>query len=186
MRTKRRMLLVLPGMLVIVALLLWGLLLSARATHRDSLTAWTHVASACPVDETSQQKYDSHVHVLKFKGNETGSIFARCNIAARKIDVGGDALALEVTYTDPDGPGTTYQVRALLRRVRRTDGANFLVTEFNSNNFPASPKAQTHFVTIDHHFAFDQNAYYVEFRLTRNSSAQNPAAAVVAIVGKIL
>ena len=115
---------VLSGMLVTIALLLSGLLLSASSTPKANFTAWSHVGSACPVDETSLGKYDAHVHVLKFKESATGDIFARCNIDALESISGGDALALEVTYTDPDGPGTTYRVRALLRRVRRSDGAN--------------------------------------------------------------
>ncbi len=181
MLTKRN-LFVFQGTFIATLLLCCCLFISASMAKQPAFTAWSHVGSACSVDETSQNKYDSHVHVFKFKGDSTGSIYGRCNIAGLK-KVGGDALYLQVTYTDSDGPGNDYQVRALLRSVNSKDGSNSLVTEFDSNDFSANPNAQRNDVRIDHNFDFDNNAYYVEFRLSRNKTAHNPAAAIVRIVG---
>ncbi len=172
------------GMIITVAVLLG--LLSSNSAQADGSTYWTGVGSGFTMDETSRKKYNSHVHTLKYKGKKKNSIFGRINIAKfHDVSLPGDGTIMEVAYRDQDGPGTDYQVRVLLRKVRRTDDANFLVTDFDSNNFAASNNTQIRRVTVSDSLDDENFAYYVEVRMFRIDSANNPVLSTIRIFGAI-
>jgi hypothetical protein len=183
MTTKLRWIRLVGGrtLLATGALLLSPLSMIGSAQYDRGI--WTHVASACAVDEASLTKYDQHVSVLGFKGANIGTLVARCNVENLPLEQMFEYPLLEVTYKDPDGFGTTFQVRAMLIMANET--GTFKIAEFDSNNFPASPNFQRQAVSYSHTFDFAANAYYIDIRVTRNSTAESPTAAIVRLLSVI-
>lgn len=138
---------------------------------------WTHTANTCAIDNTDLDEYDASSASLRFNGHSRGSLVARCNVTNLRSD-GGDPGwgTLEVLYRDRDGSDPNDQVR--VRLVRIGSGGNFTtVTEFDSNNFPETPEPTLRSVGITHTFDFSNGAYYIELRVSRDSthSQDDPA-----------
>jgi hypothetical protein len=143
-------------------------------------SVWTHVASACAVDEGSAASYEVNAGRFKVKTGATlpATVIARCNVT-NPLDSGLDPYWdwLEVTYRDPDGTGTDSQVRALLYRVSNATGGVFLLATFDSNAF-ASTTDNTEGILFGGTLDFDNYAYFVEIRV-RRSGSDDPTMSIV-------
>jgi hypothetical protein len=186
----------------------------ARAQEiRFSNGAWTHVASACTVDEQSPG-HSLGGAGLSFAASRTGEILARCNVtnllqSAADTEGCSDCQwnTLEVVYRDPDGAASGNQVTVSLHEVSNTGLAEVpvtivdpltgrpvavfdpsLVVQFNSNAAGGATAAvQTRSVDFSHDFNFEDNAYYVLLRVRRNlaSTGNNPAVFVVRLLRRV-
>jgi len=148
---------------------------NAKATHVQEGTVWTHVASACAVDEASDTRYDANLSSLQHRGTETGEILARCNVVnPEQFDMASSsAHSLQVNFQDPDGAENAYRVLVRLNRASNAGPTQVLAT-FDSNA-PEIPVGPTEgFANFDHHFDFVSNAYYVTLRVIRSNTAQRP------------
>ena len=147
---------------------------------------WTHVASSCAIDESSDTKYAVNGAELGYNSTSTGYIYARCNV----VNPDGGASfwnALDVVYRDPDGTATSNQVYVVLYRVSNSTGGRSTIATFNSNGFAGSSTAQHRESLFTHTFNWVSYAYYVEIRLYRSAtgSTNNPAAFIVRLVETI-
>lgn len=143
-----------------------------------SATVWTHVPSTCTPDEASTGRYDVHVSSFKHATGATGQIVTRCNVVDLPEFGVGEFPVLEVVYKDSDGIATGQQVLVDLIEAR-PDGSTSIMARFNSNAFPGSAATQRHFIAFTRSFNFHQNAYYVDVRVTRTSTATAPSASTV-------
>lgn len=143
-----------------------------------SATVWTHVPSTCTPDEASTGRYDVHVSSFKHATGATGQIVTRCNVVDLPEFGVGEFPVLEVVYKDSDGIATGQQVLVDLIEAR-PDGSTSIMARFNSNAFTGSAAAQRHFIAFTRTFNFHQNAYYVDVRVTRSSTATAPSASTV-------
>jgi hypothetical protein len=145
---------------------------------------WTHVASACAVDEGSTAKYDVNAARLRVKTAATlpATVVARCNVANPRDD-GGDPgwNWLEVVYRDPDGIATGSQVKALLYRVSNATGGVSLLTTFDSNEFPATAD-NTARALFGGSLDFYNYAYFVELQVKRSDTANDPTISIVRLL----
>ncbi len=150
----------------------------------EFLPAWTHVASACAVDEASLSKFASSGPNFTFMGTNISDIgrapipiIARCNVL-NPLDGGNPQWsALIVGFDDPDATGAVHRVTAALRRVSRFTGSVSTVASFNSNgnNLLSNPSGRREaLVQFNHNFDFEGNEYYVELGLTRTATSGNP------------
>jgi len=147
-------------------------------------TVWTHVPSACAPDEASMGRYDAHVSAFKHAPGATGQIVTRCNVVdLPEFGIGGTPV-LQASYRDSDGPGANEQVLVDLIQAR-PDGLTTILARLNSNNFGASAGTQTQRVPFNHAFDFERNAYYVEIRVTRGTTAPAPAASTVRLTSVV-
>ena len=163
-----------------------------------SAGAWTHVASACTPDDDSID-YEFDGAGVSFPGSVTGDITLRCNVT-NVMDPDFPWHILEVVYRDPDGSGTTNQVKVTLHKVSldgtaedvvtvidpvtrrpRSFGDPSLIATLDSNTGTSSTSStQVRTVGFNHSFNFAENAYYVKITVKRNEgSTTNPAAFVV-------
>lgn len=163
--------------------------------------AWTQVASACTPDEDSID-YQMGGAGVSFPGSVTGEITLRCNIT-NVMDLDFPWNTLEVVYRDPDGSGTTNQVKVTLHKVGLNGTAestittidpvtrrpllNFdpsLLATLDSNAVAsATSSTQVHTVGLNHGFDFTENAYYVKVKVKRSEgSTTNPAAFVIRLL----
>ena len=163
--------------------------------------AWTQVASACTPDEDSIDYQFSGAGV-SFPNSITGEITLRCNIT-NVMDLDFPWNTLEVVYRDPDGNGTTNQVKVTLHKVGLDGTAETSVTRidpitrrplslidpslietFDSNTVAsATSSTQVHTVELNHSFDFTENAYYVKVKVKRSEgSTTNPAAFVIRVL----
>jgi hypothetical protein len=134
--------------------------------YLDRLPAWTHVGSACAVDEGSLDKFNFASATLSFKSFKSGTVVARCNVL-NPLDVGNpDWNGLIVDYRDPDGKGTAYRVRALLKSLLRSTGSTSTIATFDSNAFATTTRVE-HLKTFTHTFDFLKYEYYVEIWIDR-------------------
>ena len=164
--------------------LLMTLLRPASASHLSQGT-WAHAVNACAIDEANVGQYQVGVSFLSHEATATGPLIARCNVENLPIDP-GDVLGLELVYRDQDGPGTAYSVSARLLATTNS-GSVVQIAVVNSNTGPVSTSFQrSQIATFSHDLNFANNAYYVEIIVSRNNTAQAPAAAIVRIVGLIL
>ena|SRR5712691_1463499 len=138
---------------------------------------WTQTANSCAIDNTDLDEFDPNSANLRFNGHSRGSLVARCNVTNLRSD-GGDPgwTTLEVLYRDRDGSDPNDQVR--VRLIRIGSGGNFTtIAEFDSNDFPETPEPARESVTFAHTFDFTNGAYYVELKVSRDSthSQDDPA-----------
>lgn len=155
-------------------------LLASGEAHAAGI--WTHVASACAVDEASAAKYDVNAARFKVKtGQQPATVVARCNVTNPQDD-GSDPWwnTLEVTYRDPDGTGAGSQVKALLYRVTNATGGVVLIGTFDSNAY-ATTGDYTARVLVGGaaDFDFDNYAYFVEIQVKRSDTANDPTISIV-------
>lgn len=144
---------------------------------------WTHVASACVVHDGSTAIAHTSTSRLLHAANQTGTIYARCNVTNPE-DNGGDTEwdRLEVVYTDNDGclsdnPGVT----AILWRVNNINGGIREIATLESKDFcEVGPQRQR--VSFSHTFNFTAYSYYVELQVRRNVAAGPNSVVNVAVV----
>ena len=144
---------------------------------------WTHVATSCTLDEDSTALAEFTAARITFKANQTGTISARCNVTNPRDD-GGDPVwtALEAAYTDPDGNGSAYSVKAILRRVSNTTGGIMDRGTFNSNAFDDRGPI-VHQVALDSGlFDFYTYAYYVQIEIRRSNTNANPTVSLLRLL----
>jgi len=158
-------------------------LLASGEAHAAGI--WTHVASACAVDESSTAKYEMTAGRFKFKSGQTGTIYARCNVTNPQDD-GTDPWwnQLEVVYRDPDGIAAGSQVKATLYRVYNSNGGvSSAGTAFDSNTLAATSdnKGTTPAGGISD-FNFTDYAYFVQLQVTRSSTASDPTVSIVRLL----
>lgn len=160
-------------------------LLASSEAHAAGI--WTHVASACEVDESSTAKYEMTAARFKFKSGQTGTIYARCNVTNPQDD-GSDPWwnQLEVVYRDPDGIAAGSRVKALLYRVTNATGGVVLVGTFDSNTLAATGdnKGDAPAGGVSD-FNFTNYAYFVELQVTRSSTASDPTVSIVRLLETI-
>jgi len=168
------------------------LLLSAVDTHAqqliESLPAWTHVASACSVDEANLSKYSFNFADFGFKSgavSDVGAfgfalpITARCNVV-NPLDSGNPSWnTLIVGYRDPDGPGIKYQVIVRLRRLSRFTGGVSTVATYNSNLVPLTARGEGFVQFSSTSFDFLKNEYFVEINVSRTDTNADPVVYMV-------
>lgn len=152
--------------------------LSALAPQVQAVDGeWTAVAATCTPDEDSDGEYEFNFGRARFRGANTGAIFFRCNVTdpADLFEPDPISARMDVTYDDPDGFFTDYQVLVTLRRVHDS-GNSFLLATFDSDSFPSGQQLRT--ASFNHDFNFSDNAYYVGISLRRPANAtMNPTIA---------
>jgi len=133
-------------------------------------TVWTQTANTCVVDNSDLNQYDQDSFGLRHSRRAEGTILARCSVA-NPLDSGANPAwgTLEVVYRDPDGRDDRSQVRVRLTRVNN-GGNTDNIAEFDSDEFPEAADPATQSVTFSHAFDFDHGAYYVEIRISREST----------------
>jgi hypothetical protein len=155
---------------------------------------WTHVASACSVDESALSKYAFNLADFGFatgKVSDIGGfglpipIFARCNVL-NPLDT-GDPLwnTLIVGYQDPDGTAPKYQVLVRLRRVSRSTGGISTMATFNSNLTTLTTRGERS-VNVAGPFDFLHNEYFVEIGVARTDTLGNPIVYMVRLERTVL
>lgn len=100
---------------------------------------WTAVASTCTPDEDSSGKYEFDFGRARFRGASSGDIGFRCNVTDpgdSSIHTNPSWARMDVTYDDPDGFFSNYQVYVELRRVHEVTGDSFLVATSIATRFP--------------------------------------------------
>ena len=97
-----------------------SLLLLSPAMARAQV--WTHAASSCTVDEDSTSKHEFSASRFRFKGTNTGTITARCNVVNLNGAQNPTWSRLEVAYQDPDGNSTNSQAVVVLWRASNSTG----------------------------------------------------------------
>ena len=93
--------------------------------HRERGLAF---ASACAPDEDSID-YQLSGAGVSFPGSVTGDITLRCNVT-NVMDPDFPWSNLEVVYSDPDGSGTTDQVKVTLHKVDLNGTAESVIPSF--------------------------------------------------------
>jgi hypothetical protein len=177
METKR-FAFMLNGLRVVGAISLLGSLAVGEARAQS---VWTHVASACAVDDGSAAKYEVTAARFKVRTGATlpATVVARCNVTNPQ-DSGLDPNWewLEVAYRDPDGVATGNQVKALLYRVSNATGGISLWATFDSNEIAATGN-NTAGVWFGGTLDFQNYAYFIEIQVTRSDTANDPTISIV-------
>jgi hypothetical protein len=158
-------------------LMMFGALLISPAVARAQI--WTHAASSCAVDEDSASIYEVNAARLRFKGSNTGTMTARCNVVNLNGSRNPAWDLLEVVYQDPDGNTTANQVTAVLYKVHNSTGGISEIARFDSNNFGVNVNTGPQSVAFSHTFNFVSYAYYVEIKVKRTSSSRIPDVSLV-------
>jgi len=162
-------------------LVLAPLVLPFTAGRAHAAPVWTATGNSCVVDNSDLDQYEQDSFSLQHRKRAEGTILARCNVS-NPLDSGANPGwgTLEVVYRDPDGRDNRSQVR--VRLIRVNNGGNTTnVAEFDSDEFPEAADPATQSVVFSHAFDFDTGAYYVELRISREStrSENDPAVFVV-------
>jgi hypothetical protein len=148
---------------------------------------WTHVASACAVDEADAAQYEVNAARFKVATGVTlpATVVARCNVT-NPLDSAADPNwnTLEVAYRDPDGTGTGSQVKALLYRASNATGGISLLETFDSNAFPAVGD-NTARVLLGGSLDFLNYAYFVEIQVKRSNAGNDPTVSIVRLLESI-
>jgi hypothetical protein len=126
---------------------------------------WTTAASACMPDEAAIASYTNDSAASSIAAGITGDIVVRCNVSS-PTDLGTPNWnKMDVTFNDPDGPGTDKAVLVSLRRVHEDTGVSSTITTANSNTRPAGQQKLTH--DVMHAFDFEHYAYYLQITIRR-------------------
>src|SRR5262249_21335473 len=111
----------------------------------DAQTVWSSVAAGCVLDSASASRASTNASfgTVTFKGSATGRIHLSCPVTV-PVNSAMGGLDLGVNYYDPDGPGTTCQVRAFLLRTNldELERGNTIVG-FDSNTGYSRTEAAT-------------------------------------------
>ncbi|HWB96627.1 MAG TPA: hypothetical protein VG672_08000 [Bryobacteraceae bacterium] len=160
-----------PSLPIVFAIGLLGLIAAPRSF---AITGdWTTVAAACVPDEESAGRYAAEFGAFQFRGANTGTVDARCNVTNPRDDTNNPGWGvMEVTYNDPDGAAAPAQVVVYLRRVHKVTGASSDIVVFNSNAFAAGQQLRS--VGFHHAFNFTDYAYYIAFSVRRTVSSLAP------------
>ena len=160
----------------VCAILLGGLLLLSSAASAANYNNMTIAPTTCAVDEGDRLDYSVNGARLAFSAGKTGTLGVRCMVSNPVESVGiatpgplapnPSWTAITIGCQDPDGYGPNYGALVQLKRVRISDGAAFLVTEFDCNL-----KTKT----FSHTFDFWNYAYWINVSLQRLNTAQNPS-----------
>lgn len=129
---------------------------------------WTTVASACMPDESAIASYVNDGAASYIANGITGDIILRCNVTSPAefvIDGTPDWNTLDITYNDPDGPGTDRAVIVSLRRVHEITGNSSTIMSFSSNIEAAGQQLIS--PAFMHTFNFEDYAYYIQITLRR-------------------
>jgi hypothetical protein len=151
---------------------------TARAAHA---TEWSSVAAGCVLASGSAARATTSAifGTVTFKGTNTGRLRLTCPVSV-PIDT-SSVRALNVNYYDPDGAGTTCQVRAFLLRtnLNELERGNTIV-EFDSNTGFSITEAATGrsvgIVTIPERLNSSASYYWVDLELFRSDTSCNPRA----------
>ena len=154
-----------------------SLLLLSPAMARAQV--WTHAASSCTVDEDSTSKHEFSASRLRFKGTNTGTITARCNVVNLNGSQNPTWNLLEVVYQDPDGNSTNSQAVVVLWRASNSTGGVFELARFTSDPFGVNNNNGPQSVGFNHSFNFMSYAYFVTIEVKRSSSASSPDVSLV-------
>ena len=136
---------------------------------------WVAVATTCAPDETSAGKFEADFGRFQFRGNNTGSVDARCNVTNPQDSLTSPNPgwgSLEISYDDPDGSLNDSQVSVTLRRVDKFTGNSFLLATFDSNSQAAGQQVRT--IGFNHTFNFVNNGYYVGISVRRSTTSVMP------------
>ncbi len=154
----------------------------AAAPH---FTVWNQVASGCVLDTASAQAGLAVTNGIssdvRFAGTKTGMIRMICPVTQLN-DPNALPQTLFVTYTDPDGFGSTCQVRAhLLRTSMDSSGLGNTIVSIDSNgsNVSTRTQGQAFFSEV---IDFDSSYYWVDIELIRTGTSCNPSVNGVRLV----
>lgn len=151
----------------------------------EFLPAYTHVATACTIDEADTSSYTYNLGSLGvptglgFIANSTDlNLYAWCNIANPLDEGNPEWNGLIVGFRDPDGTDAKARVRAYLYRVSRVNGVQKLLATFDSNVPSGTNFVQNTFnwqegftVLPSRTFNFFQYEYFVMLHLSRKTTA---------------
>ncbi|MGZ8218120.1 hypothetical protein [Methylomagnum sp.] len=166
-----------------------ALLLSGNSFATEYLPAWTHVASACSIDESSLAKYQFNFSDFGYKSgmystastaypNGFEPIVVRCNVT-NPVDFDNPKWnTLMLGYQDQDGTAAANRVTAILYAVSRANGTNTPIAGFDSNSSTQTVRGEGYTV-FSKPFDFLNNEYYVEIAVTRRNVEFNPVAFMV-------
>jgi hypothetical protein len=148
-----------------------GLAHDASATVSPTNIYSSMNASSCM--PTSSAIYTSNLYTVSagavsFDATHTGQITLYCPVPVNNDGVSPGQVNL--TYTDPDGTGTTYQVKAQLIALNLSTGALSTASNVADSN---SASSTTHVVsgTLSGALNFDTNYYYIRVDIIRSSTA---------------
>lgn len=170
-----------------VVLFVPGMARAAVPGYYDYLPAWMGVASTFAIDEASLSKYTCSFAVLGFKSTavsdvtRTGELIpltARATVLSPLPSAAPVWNALIVDYTDPDGLGTAYQVKATLYRVNRANGSSVPVVTFDSNSSALTTRTEG-LIQFAYAFDFKNNEYFVEVNIYKKDTQGNPTVRAV-------
>jgi hypothetical protein len=158
---------------------------AARAAQAQ--TAWSSVAPGCVLDSASasRAKTSANFGTVTFKDTSTGTIRLTCPVSVPIIwiisDQAGAHMAMLVNYYDPDGAGTTCQVRAHLLRTNLNElerGLDIVSFDSNTGQHVTEPGTgrSVGFVSIPEDIRSDASYYWVDLELVRNGLSCNPIA----------
>lgn len=158
-------------------------LCTARAAHA---TEWSSIAAGCVLDSGSAARATTSAisGTVSFRGTNTGRLRLTCPVSV-PIDT-FFIRTLNVNYYDPDGVGTTCQVRAFLLRtnLNELERGNTIVG-FDSNTGTSITEPATRrslgFVTIPERLDSSASYYWVDLELFRSNTSCNPTAVGVYI-----
>ena len=104
------------------AALLLGELLAAPAYANNYDSSWQSAASVCQPGSESVGSYEFSNGNFQFTGTATGTIKTRCAIVS---DPHWNTMT--VLFSDPDGNGAKYEIKAQLVRVEEFSGNSEII-----------------------------------------------------------
>lgn len=182
-----------------VSLLLWGGAAresSAQATVAlvDADVTASGVGATCAVSEEATQGalHDIGNGWVQFASGKTGLFRVTCPIDvpfSLRGNVGIPAInnairlsRIQVHFTDPDGPGTSASVQAILRRFNRATGALATLSNLHSNTQTATGYASLS-EDLGNQTFVTSATYFLEVLLARSSTSVNPRFYAFALTG---
>ena len=151
------------------SLLVVSALLAARSAH--AIPFWQTAAPPCEISTTNSTVDNSGGYVT-VSGINTGYAILYCPIPPSSQT---NPNRFYMTYLDPDGTGTTYQVQGLFWSGSRSTGSLTTQTIFDSNSFSNTSTVQN-YASVTHTFDFANNFYYARIQMYRGSTTSNPQA----------
>jgi hypothetical protein len=152
------------------AIVMAGLIFTPQA----GAVEWVTAASACVADPGSAGRYHLELGRAEFSGNNTESIFFRCNVTNPRDFAQPLWNRMEVTYEDPDGFLSNSEVVVTLYRVDKFSGLTFQAgnARFSSNDFVSGQHNTS--ISFAHNFNFVNNAYYIGISIRRTQATLTP------------
>jgi hypothetical protein len=146
-------------------------------SEEEFLPAWTHVGSACTVDEDSLGKFEFVNADFKFKGTNVSPpsvggllpITARCNVVNPLDAENPDWNRLVVGYQDSNGTNGQNGAIVRLKRINRPGGSLATIATFNSDSFSSINRAEAS-IPFNHAWDFLRNEYFIQIELYRGNT----------------